>query len=1688
MSNPEFCVFSNLKLICLIAILGWQHLLMGQCPALQNILPSLSSVHFTDAENGWAVGLNSDIITIINTNNGGATWSTSVAHEICNGLRSVYFTDAQTGWAVGVSGVIMHTTNGGTSWIQQTSGTTNSLTSVYFADSQNGWAVGVGIILKTTNGGANWISSFTTTEILLAVYFIDTQTGWAAGYNGIIYNTTTGGMNWTIQTSGNSGGSANKLNSIYFTDTQNGWVVGNNGTILHTNNGGGDWKLQSSGIADDFSSVYFTDAQTGWVVGGTILRTANAGSNWSVPGSGTINGLLSVFFTNNQTGWAVGLDGSIWKSTDGGNNWAAQSLLSNGNLRIPNDYLHSVYFPNSQVGWAVGDGGTIMYTSNSGATWNPQPSMIINHLYSVYFINAQTGWVVGNEGTIGNTIDGGAHWIQQTSGTTNNLSSIYFADTQNGWVVGVGGTIRHTIDGGAHWIQQTSGTTNNLSSVYFADSQNGWAVGDYGTILHTSNGGVDWAQQTPGTNYSLSSVYFIDSQIGWAVGEANTLRNTIDGGNNWIPQNLGVLNNFSFNSVFFTDAQTGWVIFDLGIRYTVDGGNTWHSYYNISSPSSLYFTNAQTGWVVGKTGEIVKFTPSVSTTINGNLSICPGDSTKLSVNGNFQSYSWSNGQISDTIIIKAAGTYTVTATDCNGCISTAHADVSIGATGPNATATGGTLNCLQNPVTISSNTTTPGATLSWTGPNGFFSTQSSVNVNVPGQYILTVTDLNGCKASAIANVNLDTVQPGAAATADSITCSNPISTLKGATNDNVNNVTWAWTGPTGFTSAQRYPITNIPGSYTLLVSGLNGCTSTATVLVIQDINIPIMTATGGELTCMNPSIQLNCDALLPVSYNWMGPGGFTSTLQNPMVSIPGVYTVVVTTSSGCTSFTTASVDQNTIIPIITLPTIDVLDCAHPCITVQPTSTADTIYPIQVCQPGTYTVQVTDPNNGCTSSSDFTVNKVPPLQATVLPWAVDCSNTATLTASPTDGTPAYHYAWSTGATTASVTVTAPATVSATVTDEGGCVANLGPITINAIPPVTVVNILANEYPSGALNGSITLNVTSGKAPFTFNWNTGQTTNPLTGLGSGTYSVTVTDANGCTATNTATLISTNGPALSATTTPSACNQSTGNVTITLTGGTPAFSYVWSNNTTTQNLNNVSAGSYTVTVTDGNGHTATAAATVLNTNGPTITASPVASNCGQTTGSITLSITGGATPYTYLWDTGQTTNPLTNTGSGTYSVTVTDNLGCTATTTSTINDTGTIPTASATGGSLDCNNPNTALTGMSNLTGVTWKWSGPGSFTSSQQNPVVNIAGTYTLQVTSPAGCTNTATASVVDNTGKPDINATGGDISCQQPTVTLHGSSTTPGVSYAWTGPNNTQFMQQNPTVDKPGNYTLVVTNPATGCSSSKTVEVTQTGIPTPAISGTTTFCAGDDSKLTASAGFQAYFWSTGQSTEAITVSAAGMYTVTVTDTKNCTGTTSVEIVVEEISKVMAGPDLNVIVLLEQYQHEITVVPAYHSSDDWKVDGFAKEPKHGQVTIEGKDLIRYAVNDKDYYGYDTFVYRVCPTGNCRDTCSTGRVFVMVQGSYNVIAPNCDCQDILFDPLDIYTHFDPPASKNNAEITIVNRWGEVVYHPDHYKAWNGNAHGDGTPLPQGTYYFRLRFKLDKEEIVQGAVNLLR
>ena len=399
--------------------------------------------------------------------------------EGANSFGDVHFADSQTGWIAGESMFILHTTDGGVTWIEQPfpikDGNVGGTNSVHFVDAMNGWVVGHnGTILHTTNGGVG-----ATAEIV----------GHTANSNGerIIHNPA-----WNHQTSGVN----TFLNSVHFVDANNGWVVGNHGIILHTTNGGATWTSQTTDAvrnalapgdpAITLESVHFVDAMNGWVVGhnGTILHTINGGTTWTaqtVDDSFT-NHLQSVYFVDAMNGWAVGnrtgTSGiqDIIRTTDGGSTWLKSEFDSGVNVLL----LNSLHFADAKNGFVVGNSFNfspyavrlvILHTTDGGKTWIPQNSIdphtdpdVQKNLRSVYSIDANNAWAVGSGGTI----------LQISNPSTSNpstsnpvvsskVNSVHSVDNNNAVAGGDGGTVVQSAIGDERSVKGISISPNPAS-------------------------------------------------------------------------------------------------------------------------------------------------------------------------------------------------------------------------------------------------------------------------------------------------------------------------------------------------------------------------------------------------------------------------------------------------------------------------------------------------------------------------------------------------------------------------------------------------------------------------------------------------------------------------------------------------------------------------------------------------------------------------------------------------------------------------------------------------------------------------------------------------------------------------------------------------------------------------------------------------------------------------------------------------------------------------------------------------------------------------------------------------------------------------------------------------------------------------------------------------------------------------
>lgn len=299
-------------------------------------------------------------------------------------------------------------------------------------------------------------------------------------------------------------------------------------------------------------------------------------------------------------------------------------------------------------------------------------------------------------------------------------------------------------------------------------------------------------------------------------------------------------------------------------------------------------------------------------------------------------------------------------------------------------------------------------------------------------------------------------------------------------------------------------------------------------------------------------------------------------------------------------------------------------------------------------------------------------------------------------------------------------------------------------------LTVSTTLGQPCFGGGTNGSIGMTITGGTAPYTYSWTrtgggsgTGTGTT-ISGLSAGTYNVTVTSANGCAGTFSRTLTEAPQITITATPTPVSCNGgATGSISVSVSGGTPGYTYNWDGGVTTQNRSGLAGGTYNLTVTDSRGCTATTSVVVAGATAITLTPTATPASCfGTATGAISLAVSGGSGSYTYLWNDGTTTQNRTGIAAGTYAVTVTDANACTQTATGiTVTQPAAALAITFAPTNVACNGASTGSI-TANVTGgtmpYTYDWTGTpagdGTATISSL-----AAGTYAVTVTDNKGCT-------------------------------------------------------------------------------------------------------------------------------------------------------------------------------------------------------------------------------------------------------------------------------------------------------------------------------------------------------------
>lgn len=811
--------------------------------------------------------------------------------------------------------------------------------------------------------------------------------------------------------------------------------------------------------------------------------------------------------------------------------------------------------------------------------------------------------------------------------------------------------------------------------------------------------------------------------------------------------------------------------------------------------------------------------PTVGVTASPSSTICAGGSTTLAASG-ASTYSWApsaglSATTGSSVVASPTVTTTYTVTGANGgCTDTETITVTVN---PSPTVAVSPTSMNICPAGSTPLTASGASTYAWLPTTGLSPT-TGANVTASPlattTYTVTGTAANGCTGTAttLITVGVSTPLPIVEGFESLPFVPTNWSTVNGGSDGLV------WTRATnagGFgNSTNCATFQNFGAAAAGTVDEMRTMTLNFNSLSSAQMTFDVAYARRSSGTPDTMSVRVSTDCGATWTQVWVKGGSTLATASNTnsafvptaaewrtetisLNSYIGNGSVLISFRNHCRNSNNLYVDNINIVGVTTGPptanfTLSTSTlCAGGCVTINdntsgnPTSWAWTFTggspsssssqsPGNVCYAtaGTYPIRLISCNaNGCDTLIQNIVVSAP-LVVTTSSTSVSCfgGNDGTATAVVSGGTAPYTYTWSpSGGSAATAPNLTAGTYTCLVSDATGCNTT---VTVTVTQPTVLSSAITttNVACFGSSTGAIDLSVTGGTGPYTYSWNSGAyTTQDISGLTAGNYNVVITDNNGCSTTNVATLTSPTSLTITIVTSndPSTCGGSDGAINISVAGATPAYTYLWSNGATTQDITGVAAGPYTCTVTDNNGCTGTIGSTLVDPFAPVATTTSVSPTCyGGSNGSIDLTVTGGTGPYTYNWNSGMyTTEDISGLNAGVYSVAVTDFNGCVGGTVVTLTQptqiaiaqvTSTNPTScGGNDGTIDI-----AVTG--GTPGYNYLWSNGAT---TEDNSAMS-AGTHTVTVTDNSGCTNSGTF-VLNDPNPPTVTVTlGVDTVCQQ----------------------------------------------------------------------------------------------------------------------------------------------------------------------------------------------------------------------------------------------------------------------------------------------------------------------------------
>lgn len=1232
-----------------------------------------------------------------------------------------------------------------------------------------------------------------------------------------------------------------------------------------------------------------------------------------------------------------------------------------------------------------------------------------------------------------------------------------------------------------------------------------------GTVTVQLTGGV------PPYTYSINGVQFVSSPTFTGLASGNyliTLRDSkgcTDFANVTIIQ-PNLLQAFvdSTHNIFCNGDTTG------AIYITVTGGNGGNSYVWSNGMTSEDITGIGAGTYnvaitdskgcSTSTGVTISQPASLVVVLAGHADVsCNGGnngSIDINVFGGtpLYGYSWTNGATNEDLNALTIGTYAVTVTDANACSATFTTDISEPAA-ITSTLTKTDVTC-PGASNGSTDLTVSGGVSPYTYLWSNGATSEDLTNVTGGTYTVIITDLNNCTAANSITINEGLPLTITGVVTDVLCNGGSTGAIVTTVSGGIPAYTYNWSN-----SAITPDLNNISaGNYSVTVADVNGCSASALFVVTQPAGL-VVSATTTDVGCAggsNGSIDITVyGGVFAYTYSWSN-SAITEDLHN--IS-GGNYDVTITDANLCTLTATYTIAEPSAIVSSTTHT-DVschgADDATASLTVSGGTSPYTFFwsnflatqNVTGLHGGLYFVVITDAN-GCERRDSALIAEPLALQFdSVLTKDISCynANDGAIDVYVSGGTLPYTYNWSDNSHADSLASLQNGTYNVTVVDAHNCTVTTSVTIIN--PSVITTNFISqNPLCTGDANGSIDLIPTGGLPGYDFIWSNGDTTEDISGLVGGVYTVTITDSKGCTVTGSKTIVDPAGFSVSGIKKNITCHDyNNGSVLTSAYGGTPPYTYYWVDSTSGLNISNgpfvdnLAGGNYYVTTTDANGCSAIGNYPLAN---PPLLTSHIditdATCFGTSTGSIKAVVLGGVRPYHYLWNNFAVDSFVQGVAAGHYVVQVIDTNGCFLYDSTNVNEpieiiatgitTNVVCYGDSTGG--------VTLTVSGGVPGYTFAWSNG----TANQNLTVVTAGTYNVITTDTNGCSKTNSFTLTQGVKIIPSLATLNPI--------CHGGSTgsitaivSGGVqpySYAWSNAQSSVAIGAL----HAGSYSLTVTD-AANCSVSDSATLVE-----PAIIDVTTnanaakcFNTASGSVVTNITGGTApyTFLLNGAAQDSGTFAGLlpGNYLVLVTDVNGCQGNSNFTVATPgQISVSVVSAEQ---VILTGMETQLTAIATTDSTTQilhyfWEPDTSA---------FDFRDCVDPTNCNKPFVAprtTTTFLVTVMSSDSCYAS-DTVTVQVLRQPSAFIptaFSPNNDGLNDRFE-------FDILGA-TNIDIVIFNRWGSKVYsNPSQENkitgrnGWDGMVNGKLAPYDTYVYQMKVSYWDDTVTDFTGTVTLMK